>query len=264
MTDQELMEWDYSGVIPGPNESEGDFLSRAIQTKQRFEEGKWIPPAHWDWVKESLAEVFHVKPLYICAFYSNRSLTPWQGAACWIDGRTVSSIQLRKALQKGSYLGLYRREEILAHEAIHAARSGFAEQQCEEFFAYMTSEKRWRRVLGPLIQRPWEVWPFLLFLGAGVIWPLCNWGATVWMGLGFARLVRQHSRLKRAAAQIGKRVGHPRTIRAILFRLTDAEVTALARGKDIDAYAQRQSCLRWRVIKNYLRGTYGTENCCSE
>jgi hypothetical protein len=252
MTDPDLLALDKIGFIPGPGENEESFLARVERAKNNFQKGGWIPPAHWDWVREYLEQMYNVKPLYICAFYSNQSLAPWQGAAAWIDGRTLSSIQLRTGLKKGTYLGIYSREEILAHEAVHAVRSGFNENRYEEFFAYMTSEKRWRRVLGPILQRPWEAWPFLLCSLVGVFWPIGYLGAALWASLGFARLSKQHWRLKRAAATIFKQTGDARRTRAILFRLTDEEIKGFSKGMDIELFAQKQTCLRWRVIRNYL------------
>jgi hypothetical protein len=208
--------------------------------------------------------MFHVKPLYICAFYSNRSLTPWQGAASWIEGRALISIQLRKALQKGSYLGLYSREEILAHEAVHAARSGFNESRFEEFFAYMTSQKKWRRVLGPILHRPWEAWPFLLSLMGGIFFELLFLGAAFWMGLGFIRLAKHHRILKMAADQILKIVQDPGITRAILFRLTDQEIKKFAKGEEVKEMAAEPQTLRWKIIRNYLRKSYGRESRCRE
>lgn len=256
MTDRDLLALDKIGFIPGPEEKEVDFLARVDQAKEHFEKGEWIPEAHWDWVREYLGQMFDVKPLYIGAFYSNRRLAPWQGAAAWIDGRILNSIQLRKELKKGSYLKIYQREEILAHEAVHAARSGFNENRYEEFFAYMTSEKRWRRVLGPIVQRPWEVWPFLLCTLIGILWPIGYLGAAVWAALGFSRLIQQHRRLNKAAAHILKRTQDARATRAILFRLTDQEIEQFSKGEDL--FAQKQTCLRWRIIRNYLkRGNHG-------
>lgn len=257
MTDWELLALDRDGFIPGPGEDEASFLTRVEKVKENFQKGSWIPSAHWDWVREYLDRMFNVKPLYICAFYSNRSLMPWQGAACWIEGRALSSIQLREGLKKGSYLGIYSREEILAHEAVHAARSGFAENRCEEFFAYMTSEKKWRKVLGPILQRPWEAWPFLIGVVGGIIWPVCFLGAAFWSALGFCRLIRQHRQLKRAGDRLLARVGDARKARAILFRLTDEEIQKFSRGVNIE---EGQNCLRWRVIRSYLKESYGTES----
>ena len=202
MTDRDLLALDKSGFLPGPDEGEAEYLARVEQTKKKFEEGYWIPEPHWDWVRTYLEGLFDIKPLYICAYYSNKRLAPWQGAASWIDGRRLDSIQLRSALKKGSYLGLYRREEILAHEAIHAARSGFNESVFEEFFAYMTAEKKWRRVLGPILRRPWEIWPLFLFMLLGIYSPVFYWGASVWMGIGFFRLIRCHIVLNRAGKEL--------------------------------------------------------------
>lgn len=254
MTDRDLLALDKIGFIPGPGENEEELLVRVGRAKEQFEKGNWIPESHWDWVREYLDQMFHVKPLYICAFYSNRKLAPWQGAAAWLEGRRLNSIQLRCGLKKGTYLGIYSREEILAHEAVHAARSGFSENRCEEFFAYMTSEKKWRRILGPILQRPWEAWPFLFCALLGPFWAAGYLGAAVWSAVGFSRLIKQHWRLKRAAAIILKETRDPRRTRAILFRLTDAEIKRFSKGEDIDLFAQKQSCLRWRIIRNYLKG----------
>lgn len=258
MTDGELIALDKMGFLPGPGEKEGEFLARVERTKKKFEEGEWIPQAHWEWTREFLDELFHVKPLYICAYYSKKGLAPWQGAASWIEGRELHSIQLQPGLRKGCYLGLYGRGEILAHEAVHAARSGFEESGAEEFFAYMTSERRWRRVLGPLVQKPWEVWPFLLGCLGGVVWPISHVLTTLWIGVGFFRLIRQHRRLKRASDHVLKRVGDPRRARAVLFRLTDEEICAFAKGAPIAG----DSSLRWRVIRHYLEEPDDSKSCC--
>ena len=255
MTDQDLLLLDKSGFIPGPNENEETFLERVEATKKKYENGQWIPEAHWDWVREYLFELFNVKPLYICAFYSNQNLAPWQGAATWIEGRTLNSVQLREGLKKGVYLGLYRREEILAHEAVHGARSAFNENVSEEFFAYMTSEKKYRRVLGPILKRPWEAWPFMVFAIGGIVWPVLYLCGAIWAALGFYRLIQQHLRLKRAADHIYKRTKDARRTRAILFRLTDEEIEQFSKKQiAIELFAETQDCLRWRVIRTYLRG----------
>ena len=258
MTDRELFALDKMGLIPGPGEDEPSFLARISDIKEKFHSGQWIPESHWDWVRQSLDQMFDVKPLYICAFYSNQNLAPWQGAASWIEGRALSSIQLRTGLRKGSYLHLYSREEILAHEAVHAARSGFDESRFEEFFAYMTSEKKWRRVLGPILQKPWEAWPLLALLIGGIVWPVCYLGAALWSAVGFFRLIWSHRQLGRAAKQILASTQDPRRTRSILFRLTDAEIKTFSKGENLEKYGQTQTCLRWKIIRSY----YGEKSSC--
>lgn len=248
MTDAELLQLNASGFIPGPSETEEMFLNRAASVQKRCGQGEQIPRAHLDWVRLQLKEIFDFEPECIPVFYSNRSLAVWQGAASWIEDGKLISVQLREALRKGSYWG-YRRDEILAHEAVHAARSAFEEPRTEEFFAYLVSEKWWRRAFGPMIQRPWEVWPFLLGMGTGLFFPLGNFGAAAWVGMGFLRLIRLHRCLRRAGKSLMRVVKDGKKARAILLRLTDREIELLAKGADIAAYAARQECLRWRLIR---------------
>lgn len=231
MTDEELLRLNLQGFIPGPGETEESFRKRV-----RVAEGG-EPPS--EWVCLHLEQLFGFRPIGLSVVYSNQNLAPWQGAAVWVEGRAVKSIQLREGLKKGVYLGLYEAQEILAHEAVHAARAAFDESVNEEFFAYMTSQKRWQRILGPIVRRPWEVWPILVSGVLGAWWPAFYWGVTVWMGVGFVRLIRQHARLRRAAKVLGKNA------RAILLRLTDKEIERLARGEKLEA----GSDLRWRLLR---------------
>lgn len=254
MTDTELLCLNARGFIPGPSETEEMFLQRAASLQKRCVEGMQIPRAHLDWMRLHLKEIFDFEPECLPVFYSNRSLRLWQGAAVWIEEGKLVSVQLREALREGSYWG-YRRDEILAHEAVHAARSAFEEPRTEEFFAYMVSEKWWRRACGPMIQRPWEAWPFLLGVTAGMFFPAANLGAAAWVGLGFLRLMRLHNRLRKAGRNLMRSVNDAKSARAILVRLTDKEIEQFAKGEDILAYAACQKCLRWRLIRLAYLGT---------
>lgn len=235
MTDEELLSYNNLGFIPGPNESEADFTQRVKSVKQAFLKlgDGTIPPSHWDWVEIQLKDLFSFTPHCLPAFYSNRSLTPWQGAAAWVEHGKIIAIQLRNAFKKGSFLGIYDRGEILSHEAVHAARSAFPKDRWDEYFAYMTSEKAWRRVLGPIVQSPWEVWPFLLFCIAGALFPLVFIGAAIWTGFGFYRLAQGHRILRKASESLSSEGYSDKQVRAILFRLTDAEIQRLSRGINI-------------------------------
>jgi hypothetical protein len=63
--------------------------------------------------------------------------------------------------------------------------------------------------------------------------------------------------MKKASEQIFLRVKDSRIARSILFRLTDSEIYAFAKGENIEKYAIQQACLRWRIIRMYLKGTHG-------
>lgn len=245
MTDEELLLLNRKGFIPGPKEAEEAFFQRVEAVKKAFSHLDCpLPSSHWDWVRLHLNKIFDFAPECLPAFYSNRSLAPWQGAASWIEEGGAVSIQLREQFRKGSYLGIYQREEILAHEAVHAARAAFREGKYEEFFAYMTSETRWRRVLGPLVTRPWEVWPFLGFSLFGPFWEGAFLAAALWLGIGFWRLSVRHRKLGKAANRLWEKTRNKEIVRAVLFRLTDEEIENLAKGKEVGDHS-----LRWRAIR---------------
>jgi len=248
ITDDELLSLSQSGFIPGPGESEENFSHRVSSTRQAFLKlgVAGIPESHWEWVGEKLRKLFGFTPDSLPAFYSNRSLAPWQGAAAWVERGQIIAIQLRNAFKKGSFLGMYKRSEILSHEAVHAARSAFPRDPWDEFFAYMVSEKAWRRALGPIIQRPWEVWPFLIFCVLGALQAIFFLGAAAWIGAGFFRLIRAHLTLSKASKELQKQMSGG-DARALLLRLTGEEIQSLSEGKEI----KTSEDLRGRLITIY-------------
>lgn len=257
MTDEELLSLNQSGFIPGPDETEENFTRRIESTSQAFLKlgVAAIPRAHLECVEKKLRDGFDFAPCCLPAFYSNRSLRPWQGAAAWVERGQILAIQLREAFRKGSFLGIYNRSEVLAHEAVHAARSSFPLDPWDEYFAYMTSEKAWRRALGPIVQRPWEVWPFLIFCILGVFFPIFFLGAAFWTGLGFYRLISCHLTLAKARKTLRKLAFTEEKTRFILFRLTNGEIQNLSRGIDIFSIPKEQSqmSLRSRLLNLYRR-----------
>jgi hypothetical protein len=165
-----------------------------------------------------------------------------------MSGRLIG-VQLREKLKSGSYLGIYDRNEILAHEAVHAARSAFQERENEEFFAYLTSGAKWRRAIGPIVRRPWEVWPLLITSALGGFFPAAFGAASIWVGCGFVRLLRQHWVLKRASSHLLNCLRDEKKVRAVLVRLTDSEIRMFSKWADLKQYALKEESLRWRVIR---------------
>jgi len=205
-------------------------------------------------VRHYLKECYDFQPFSLIAYYSNRQLAPWQGAASWvIEERPgpLCAVQLRKKFFKGSYLGLYSRDEMLAHEAVHAARCAFNEPVNEEFFAYGTSSAKWRRKLGPIVKRPWEVLLFFAVLGCSAFFGNFLPAAGL-LSFAFFRLNRQHFQLKRASQTLSKMIKDKRYIRALLLRLTDREINQLAAGQTL----QDDGSLRFRVIHIYLKNQF--------
>ncbi len=247
-----LKELNAEGFIPGPSETFEDFLQRVQSIKSAFFKlgARSIPEAHWQYTNLSLQNLFDFSPKCLPAFYANTHLMPWQAAVAWVERDLLIAIQLRKAFEKGSFLKLYSRHEILAHEAVHAARSAFPHDRFDEVFAYMTSQRRWIQVLGPIIKSPWEVWPFLVFSVLGMLDPLFFLGRLVWSLLGFYRLIQSQYLLRKAYKNVSLEGFSPHQTRSILMRLTAKEIQKLAEGVKIyQLYFENQTQIRWQMIQ---------------
>lgn len=239
------------GFVPGPLETEADFLFRVESIKSAFFKlgvGS-IPESHWFFSQNLLQNLFGFTAKNIPAFYSNSSLMPWQAACAWVERDQLIAIQLRKSLMKGSFLGLYERHEILAHEAVHAVRSSFPHDRFDEMFAYMTSQRTWIKILGPIIKSPWEVWPFIAFCLLGVFDPIFFLGSISWMSLGFVRLIRSRIILNQAARNLKKTFPSDLIVRSILVRLVENEIIKLAKNISIfSLHQENKSQLRWQML----------------
>lgn len=158
MKDTELLSFFKRGLIPGPSETEEEFLKRAEASP---------PLPAWS-VIEPLPSQWGFTIDWVPLVYSKKKLLPWEGALFFDD-----HIQLHPKLQTKNLFG-NSLTEILHHESIHAARSAFHEPHFEEFLAYCTSPS-WKRLIGPLFSRIWEFPLFaisLLFLPYALPIPL--------------------------------------------------------------------------------------------
>jgi hypothetical protein len=201
--DQTLLSYFHRGLIPGPAESEEDFLARVHRA---------LPLNHLEWQEAAVKTApFQFSIDWIPLSYSNRKIAWWEGAATWISEEKVPLIQMRTSFQKGSYLG-YQRSDVLAHEAVHAARVCFEEPQFEEIIAYQTSPQAWKRFLGPLFSRTWEPLLMLLSLLIGVFW---LWVPAVFIGAFFSWLVFRQWTFRRCCRKLPM---------SVVLCLTDAEI----------------------------------------
>lgn len=253
---KELLALDSEGLIPGPGESEENFCQRVQAVKECFH-GQEMPlaPHHWQWASEQLQALYGFYPRWCCASYSSKGLAPWQAAATWIDVKRVYTIQLRPS----KWLSwLVDADEVLAHEAVHAARAAFNEPKSEELLAYLTSSAKWRQVIGPLFRQPKEALILMTLIGSGAILQVMEAVWDVFLGssgcfftaailcCGWSfRLLRMRKRFERAARHLAPQLRDPAMVRAVLFRLTDDEIVQLSRGKSFLA----NNDLRWRVIR---------------
>lgn len=247
---EELLALNAEGLVPGPEESEEAFCSRALETKDFFcAQKEALPLQHWQWPAEQLKALFDFSPRWCAAAYSSKGLALWQAAATWIDVKRIYTIRIRPSRWVS---WMVDRNEVLAHEAAHAARAAFDEPKYEELFAYLTSCSRWRRSIGPLFRRPGEAALLMALFGLGALSQIFEWFASLWFLIAFVfcsiwsvRLLRAKMRLERAARRLLPFLKDPAMVRPVLFRMTDREIEQLAGKEPFEPGTD----LRWKLIK---------------
>ncbi|ANH78571.1 hypothetical protein [Candidatus Chlamydia sanziniae] len=246
--DEDLIKLNKQGLIAGPDEEKFSFFLRVNSIIALGPDSPAVFP-------KRLQQLFDIFPMHLEILYSNEGMDVWEAGCTWIlQNRVV--IQLRKHLHNASrWLGMYSKNEILAHEAIHAARMKFYEPIFEEVLAYQTSSWAFRRFWGPLFRSPSESYClfFFLILGTGIaLWyPLFGCTCIVIPPLYFVmRLFIVQSYFHRAMKKIRRMLGI--TPLWVMLRLTDKEIKMFAREPIpvLENYAtkRRLDNLRWRQI----------------
>jgi hypothetical protein len=229
----ELRQLFFRGFIVGPDESKDEFEKRVAQAKI-------FTPIH----------VYDFSVDWLEVVYSNKGLRFWEGACTWINKDEIL-LQLRKSLKRKPFLfGLYSRQEILEHEAIHAMRMKFHEPIFEEYLAYQTSQSPLRRFLGPLFRRPIETSFFMALIAIlpfafpYIILPFLGYAAFLW--------IRLH-RIRRFVIETEKKLQGmtQQPIRDLILALTDKEIKKFGSLSliEIEHYIQNHSSHRWKQIK---------------
>lgn len=210
-----LKELALRGFIAGPNESEEAFFLRVAKAEKKGEVDLTTP--------------YGIKADWIEWEASKEGLSWFQGAATWVEGDKV-----KIKLKKNRWASF---EEMVRHEGVHAVRSQFDEPLFEEFFAYATSERSYRRKIGPLFRSTKGTMILLLSCVAGVFVP---WIPYVVMG-GYGLFLMFYHRKFQAALKKIKEIYSPPM--ELALHLTDAEI--LNFSKELIT----QDSLRWRQIR---------------
>ncbi len=243
-----LLELNRRGLVHAPDESENAFFIRCNHSSPLKES-----------VSSSLAmQLFDINPDWVAVQNQSKGLRLWEGGCTWVEEGHVT-IQLHPTFQKkGRYFG-YEREEIIAHELVHVARSSFEEPIFEEILAYQTSPSPLRRYWGPIIRNPREtVVTIISLIGCSLLafFEALLWAACIALfGLivgGIFRLVRTQRIFSSALKKIRAIVG-PENSLAVMLRLTDREIIRFSKmsSQEIAAYASKMSKfhIRWQQIK---------------
>lgn len=274
LTNQELLQLNAQGLIPGPNEDETSFRARVdycLKMHNSFFEDfgftkEQIPPLE-DAFKDS-KKWYGIAPTWVPLVFSNYKLAPWHGGSAWIfqmtrQSPTAAFLQLRRAfLHKNRYLGIYERDEIITHETAHIGRMVFEEPKFEEFLAYQ-SAPWFRRIFGPIIQAPWEgilfitsVFLYMLlevFLPFSDLLPVIKWLPIILLLLGGLRLASKHYHFSKTLKNLQQALPDPTQARYVIYRLTDEEIIRFSSRspKEISEFIEKESqtSLRWRLIK---------------
>lgn len=259
------------GIIPGPGETEVEFKARAeycLNLKQNIREyvdlkGEFAEGAYLQEVAEVTQRLFDIRPEWCPLLFSNEKLLPWHGGCAWIfqNEETLTTgafLQLRKAFAGSRrYLGIYERQELLAHESAHVGRMLFEEPKFEEIIAYKTAKTGFRRYFGPLIQAPWEALLFFVFLFMALFYLiffdslLLTMLPAAWFLMGITRLVGRQNAFTRCLGKLSHLLKNAHAAHAVIYRLRDEEILRFSKmsSEEILRYVHaHQNELRWRAI----------------
>lgn len=245
MNTQKLPHLYHKGLIPGPYESEEAFLLRCEELNSSSS------------LSLSIENPFNIFPDWIPLNYSNKGLLPWHGGCSWISNDSLqTTIQLRKSFEKNkSLFGIYSRNEILAHEWVHAARMTFDEPKFEEVIAFRTSKNRFRRYFGPLVNSYAEGVFFaialvLYFVSLFFFSSLLPIAALVGvMVFGIARLIWRQSTYRKCLRNLSKLLGCPKKAEAMTICLTDREIQSFSKQPFLQREELNDASFRWKQIR---------------
>ncbi len=272
---QKLIDLNFQGFCPGPDEDEQKFLQRVklteklILTPEQVLHTQKIPflidkehkvkKPSLSWINATLMHLYGFYKENLPAYFSNQRLSFFEGAATFfikIDEHELPVLLLRKELKKKQgFLGFfYSLEEILAHEAVHFLRSSFLEDQFEEFFAYLTSKHFLRKMFGPMIKSSREIYIFfgllltsLIFEFSFLLFPCVLLKSLFFMSAslplaflaaGLFRMIKLRKVFNRCLKNLKQAVAEKAL--HLMVRLTDQEIFFIA-----------QNCKTKKVVQDY-------------
>lgn len=165
-------------------------------------------------------------------------------------------------------MGIYDRDELIAHELSHAGRMMYEEPKFEEVLAYRSSHSSFRRFFGPIIQSSYESMIFVLVLlfvivadfyslinGEGAFSHLAFIGRLMLLamvGYGLIRLYVRQRQYHKSKMNLREALLNNSNADAVIYRLTDKEIIQFGSmsPQEIKKYAQEQSTqtMRWKNI----------------
>ncbi len=282
--------WNTLGIFPFPGETEEVFCSRA-ELLSKFQETDVIQQEHQS-ALEKVYALYGAFPAWVSVCYKSKGLSSWEGGCTWIEESSTASIQLSPKLKTVSFLSkCYHRDEVLAHEYVHAFRHGLHSTVFEEFFAYKASEyvgellgkRKWlsslQSRLASIFERPKEVYILLLLSFFPALVCMCGgewiffFLVSILCPLFFMlflviRNIIQRKVWERACLRFHLQTG--KSPWPFLARLSDKEINELSKvANDIVQWAEHKarSAFRWEFLytlylSNHSKEVYCKKNFC--
>ena len=270
MDKEKIISLNQKGFFPQEKETLDQYLKRFDEfkssLKQELEKTFFLTDRmkkpHWNWIEAALISLYDFSPVEFIAYYNNKGLSFLQPAATMIienEQSIFSFIQLKKAFKKGRFL-FYGRDEVLAHEAVHAARAVFEDSRFEEIFAYAASSSKIRQILGPVLQQKKDFFLFFLFLVLLVFSSFFENRIFFHFGIIFFasffsfslfRVLYLKRKLKKTMIKLKKIFSFEDKARFVLFRITREEIECFSKWsvQKIRQYIEANDELRWQIIK---------------
>ncbi len=256
--DSELLSYNKQGLFPGPKEAERDFLNRV----NSFLSASYLIDNVCSESLDTAERLYDIKPSWVQIEYTNLGLRFWEAAQVE-SSPNYFRFRLRKSfLNHPKYLGIYSKEEILAHEFAHVGRMNFPPSRFEEIFAFQTS-KRFREVIGPLFSTPNQSFAVVVLSTMSLlgdfllketpyVWAFFKALPLFYLGYLGIKLLSTRRQYSRALKKMGALVKDSQKAKHILYRLTGKEIQKFSRSrlKTIELYMEGQKSkeLRWRLI----------------
>lgn len=283
----QIAEFDAAGILPCPGETLSDFKARLILHAEVLEDfettlknsGEYTLFDNFklyendriglDIINEASAiteRLYRFSINWVPGFFLSRSIGwLWGGYAIHIPEEHITVFLIRKVFKYKPKWFIYRRQELLAHELCHAARSPLHDRQFEEYFAYQTAPSIVRRYIGNCFRTQLDavlfLVPVLILLVAQMLETFTSLTLPIWllwitalMFPVFLFVRNQHSRNCYKKASSALSAAGVFDVNAVLFRCTSSEIMQIAKFKNnkeglrncLEQYIANE--LRWKII----------------
>src|SRR5262249_41756267 len=128
--------WNRQGFFPLPEDSAESYERRICQLQDQELTVNECS------ARQIVKRYFDADPVWVPITYSNDGLHLWEAGCIWYNDNVEERpmIQLTSRFHRSSdYLLIYQKDEVLAHEYVHAIRAPLGSSQYEEIFSYLLS-----------------------------------------------------------------------------------------------------------------------------